>query len=564
MCRLCSHIRRRFGSGSQDATFTEGDEGGEEGPTSSLSFGRKMLFRRRTSSIDSNAAGASKEDRKVRESDWRKALEIEGIEEERRLWVEHSAFESFIGCMILLSTICTGLEIDLEDATDPAMWLVIANIFCVTWISEMVAKLWELRRRYLQDPLNYVDMALVALSVFDAWIMPFIEVSSGNLILFRLLRLMRLLRLVKLLQVLRRFRNLWLMVQGLVESVSTLNWVILMLCLVMYSFAVCLRLAVDCKGAFSDWADCEQFFGTIPRIMYSLVQVLTLESWNMTIGRPLVEREPMLFALLLLFIFLTTFGLLNIIVGVIVENTLNIAQSDQELQDRRMQRQLLHELEFLRQVFEDADFDGSGTLDREEFVEICQRHEVKTALLRMEIPAEQPEELFDILDEDQLGAITFLQFHESVKKVRGNPTAFDMKNMMVSVSDILRRQNRLQAQHDRTQQIIYAIFGKSPPARTSVNIGRLTASDFEEATTLAMLQRKSGLMMQPKSKLKRGGSMQSIETNGSAFGVPASPASPDGDRSPMKQKMEDFIPAHISEEPAPQGAVTQFYPSEAA
>lgn len=32
------------------------------------------------------------------------------------------------------------------------------------------------------------------------------EVSSGNLILFRLLRLMRLLRLVKLLQVLRRFR----------------------------------------------------------------------------------------------------------------------------------------------------------------------------------------------------------------------------------------------------------------------------------------------------------------------------------------------------------------------
>lgn len=545
--------------GSQDAT-TEGDEGGEEGLTSSLSFGRKMFFQRRTS-IDSNGAGASKEDRKVRESDWKKALEMEGIEEERRLWVEHSAFESFIGCMILLSTICTGLEIDLEDATDPAMWLVIANIFCVTWISEMVAKLWELRRRYLQDPLNYVDMALVALSVFDAWILPFIELTSGNLILFRLLRLMRLLRLVKLLQVLRRFRNLWLMVQGLVESVSTLNWVILMLCLVMYSFAVCLRLAVDCKGSFSDWADCEQFFGTIPRIMYSLVQVLTLESWNMTIGRPLVEREPMLFALLLVFIFLTTFGLLNIIVGVIVENTLNIAQSDQELQDRRMQRQLLHELEFLRQVFEDADFDGSGTLDREEFVDICQRHEVKTALLRMEIPAEQPEELFDILDEDQLGAITFLQFHESVKKVRGNPTAFDMKNMMVSVSDILRRQNRLQAQHDRTQQIIYAIFGKTPPARTSVNQGRLTASELEGATTMAMLQRKSGLMMQPKSKLKRGGSMQSIETIGSAFGVPASP---EGDQSPMKQKMEDFIPAHISEEPAPQGAATPIFPSEAA
>ena len=39
--------------------------------------------------------------------------------------------------------------------------------------------------------------------------------------------------------------------------------------------------------------------GSIPKIMYSLVQVITLESWNMSIGRPLVEREPLLFAFLL-------------------------------------------------------------------------------------------------------------------------------------------------------------------------------------------------------------------------------------------------------------------------
>lgn len=351
------------------------------------------------------------------------------------------------------------------------------------------------------------------------------------------------------------------MVQGLVESVSTLNWVILMLCLVMYSFAVCLRLAVDCNGAFSDWTDCEQFFGTIPKIMYSLVQVITLESWNMTIGRPLVEREPLLFVLLLLFIFLTTFGLLNIIVGVIVENTLNIAQSDQELQDRRMRRQMLHELEFLRQVFEEADFDCSGTLDKEEFVEICQRHEVKQALLRMEIPAEQPEELFDILDEDQLGQITSLQFHESVKKVRGNPTAFDMKNMMVSVSDIMRRQNRLQAQHDRTQQMVYAIFGKTPPARSSFTPGRLTAFDLEDATTMAMLQRKSGVL-QRAAKLKRGGSMQSIDTNGTDFGIPATPESP-GPSPISRKKLEDFLSTHISEEPTPQGLSAPIFPSEA-
>ncbi|CAJ1372073.1 unnamed protein product [Effrenium voratum] len=346
-------------------------------------------------------------------------------------------------------------------------------------------------------------MGLVVLSVFDAWIKPFINIES-NLILFRLLRLVRLLRLLKLLQVLRRFRNLWLLVQGFAESVSTLQWVFLMLCLIMYTFAVCLRLAVDCRGHFAEWADCDQFFGTIPKTMYTLVQVVTLESWNMTVGRPLVERQPLLFVLLLLYIFLTTFGLLNIIVGVIVENTLNIAQSDQDLQDRRMQRQILGELEFLKSVFESADSDGSGTLDRDEFVEICQRPEVKTALLRMEVPAEQPEELFDILDEEGSGQINFLTFTESVKKVRGVPSNFDMKNMMVSVSDMLRRQGRLQKQHDRTKQIILAVFGRSAGntqhasgLRSMGSMGSMgsmdsstgaVGPDLEAAATIARLQ----------------------------------------------------------------------------
>ncbi|CAJ1459616.1 unnamed protein product [Effrenium voratum] len=246
-----------------------------------------------------------------------------------------------------------------------------------------------------------------------------------------------------------------------------------MLCLIMYTFAVCCLLQLR-------------------------------ESWNMTVGRPLVERQPLLFVLLLLYIFLTTFGLLNIIVGVIVENTLNIAQSDQDLQDRRMQRQILGELEFLKSVFESADSDGSGTLDRDEFVEICQRPEVKTALLRMEVPAEQPEELFDILDEEGSGQINFLTFTESVKKVRGVPSNFDMKNMMVSVSDMLRRQGRLQKQHDRTKQIILAVFGRSAGntqhasgLRSMGSMGSMgsmdsstgaVGPDLEAAATIARLQ----------------------------------------------------------------------------
>jgi len=274
--------------------------------------------------------------------------------------------------------------------------------------------------------------------------------------------------------------------------------VFLMLCLIMYTFAVCFRLVVDCQGLFADWSDCEAMFGTVPKTMYTLVQVVTLESWNMTVGRPLVDRQPLLFLMLLLYIFLTTFGLLNIIVGVIVENTLNIAQGDQELQDRRLQRQILQELEFLKETFETADADGSGTLDREEFVKICQLDPVKAALLRMEVPAEQPEELFDILDEDNLGQINFVQFHESVKKVRGVPTNFDMKKMMVSVSDILRRQARLQDHHDRTKQIVLAIFGNSITAQHQSQLLTRSAT-FDNLEVEGIVLRKTTTVQQQET-----------------------------------------------------------------
>lgn len=421
------------------------------------------------------------------EDEWKEALARSGLNtkpEEKVYWVEHYAFETVFAIAILLNVVAIGLEIDLQESTDDIVWVIVGNVFCVTWIAEAFVKIWEMRWRYFKDCLNYVDMVLVVLTVADVWIIPYVTDVESNLVVFRMLRLMRLLRLVKLVQVLRRFRNLWLLVQGFAEAVTTLNWVFLMLCLIMYTFAVCLRLAVDCKGGFADWSDCEAFFGTIPRTMYTLVQVVTLESWNMTVGRPLVERQPLLFPVLLLYIFLTTFGLLNIIVGVIVENTLNIASSDQDLQDRRFQRQLLQELEFLKEVFESADSDGSGTLDREEFVDICQRPEVKNALLRMEVPAEQPEELFDILDEEGVGQISFLSFHESVKKVRGVPSNFDMKNMMVSVSDILRRQGRLQAQHDRTKDIVLAIFGNSISA--SKLVSKSQTSDHSEVDGFAL------------------------------------------------------------------------------
>merc|ERR1719379_1287741 len=62
-------------------------------------------------------------------------------------------------------------------------------------------------------------------------------------------------------------------------------------------------------------------FGTLPRSIYSLFELMTLEGWHQ-VGRPLVMRQPLLFIFLFSYIMVFTFGLLSMIVAVVVEKTL--------------------------------------------------------------------------------------------------------------------------------------------------------------------------------------------------------------------------------------------------
>jgi len=278
----------------------------------------------------------------VDDNDFEEVLRKEGVGANLDLsqqgsFVERPAFDMVIGAAIMLNSIVLGLEIDLSEQTDPMLWLVLENVFCVIWLLELMLKLWFLRLRYFRDTWNWLDLGLVFLSVYDAWIAPFALPSNMKMDLgfLRVIRVLRLLRLVKLIRVIKMSRNLWLLVQGFIESFSTLSWVSFLIFFVIYAYSALFRIVVDCGKDYSGWSDCSMMFGTMPKAMYTLFQVLTLESWSMIISRPLMDVHPVLFVAIISFILLTTFGLLNIIVGVVVENTLSVAKQNMDLQSKR-------------------------------------------------------------------------------------------------------------------------------------------------------------------------------------------------------------------------------------
>mgnify|MGYP003345846194 CR=1 FL=1 len=83
------------------------------------------------------------------------------------------------------------------------------------------------------------------------------------------------------------------------------------------SISFCLIITIFVTNFFGN--KFENWFGTIGDSMYSLFQIMTLESWSMGIVRPVMEEYPYAWAFFVPFILITTFAVLNLFIGIIVD-----------------------------------------------------------------------------------------------------------------------------------------------------------------------------------------------------------------------------------------------------
>jgi voltage-gated sodium channel len=101
-------------------------------------------------------------------------------------------------------------------------------------------------------------------------------------------------------------------VGALFRALPGMGSILAVLMLVFYISAV---MATKLFGeSFPDW------FGSIGASMYSLFQIMTLESWSMGIVRPIMERHPAAWAFFVPFIIVTTFTVLNLFIALIVNS----------------------------------------------------------------------------------------------------------------------------------------------------------------------------------------------------------------------------------------------------
>jgi voltage-gated sodium channel len=90
-----------------------------------------------------------------------------------------------------------------------------------------------------------------------------------------------------------------------------------------------------------------QWFGNLGRSMYSLFQIMTLESWSMGIVRPVMEAFPYAWIFFIPFIMVTTFMVLNLFIGIIVDAIATVKEQDNV--DREQQFSSKQDIDQLRQ-----------------------------------------------------------------------------------------------------------------------------------------------------------------------------------------------------------------------
>ena len=101
-------------------------------------------------------------------------------------------------------------------------------------------------------------------------------------------------------------------VEGFVSALPGMASVFLLMGIIFYIGAVMTTKLFG--AAFPEW------FGTLGRSGYSLFQIMTLESWSMGIVRPVMVQYPYAWAFFVPFIMVTTFAVVNLLVGLIVNS----------------------------------------------------------------------------------------------------------------------------------------------------------------------------------------------------------------------------------------------------
>ena len=231
-----------------------------------------------------------------------------------RVFLERAYVRNTILVLVILNAVLLGLSTsDYVQANLPGVIYFLDRIILAIFVMEIGAKLYAYGLSFFRNAWNVFDFCVVGLGLLP---------QTTSLSALRALRVIRALRILSAVPQMRA------VVQALFDALPGMGAVIIMLSIVFYVFAVMATIMFG--GKFDEW------FGTVGASLYSLFQIMTLESWSMGIVRPVMYEYPYAWAFFVPFIVMTAFSVLNLFIGLLVNTMQAAVEADAEAEFEKL------------------------------------------------------------------------------------------------------------------------------------------------------------------------------------------------------------------------------------
>lgn len=273
----------------------------------------------------------------------------------------------FFIVLVGLNAIQIGIEADWTNDSNEATFDLIEMIFLGFFTVEVGLKLFGFGLLFFTDEWNNADGLIVGLSIVEVIMERIGNYESSGASAVRLIRVFRIIRLVGFLE------RLNLLVKAFFMALKSVVWVGVLILLLVYVFAI---LAQGFFGANEPLTrnvangeygvDVYDLFGTVPRSMVTLVQIMTFDSWMSGITRPIADEAPAAWVFFIVFALVAALGLLNLLTAVFIDALTELSNED-AARSAKAKQEWMEKLENgAGELFQVLDADGNGFLTKDE------------------------------------------------------------------------------------------------------------------------------------------------------------------------------------------------------
>jgi len=323
--------------------------------------------------------GSSEEDEHTMVMDGRKTTRfnstegVSSIHQARKLAQRVTTsryFDTAMGGVIVANSMIIGVEQSYRLSNkDPYILNALEYVFLSIYLLELFIRFFAGGITIVKDRWTQFDICIVMISVATVFsdIVIGADMSSdfGPVVIIRLARLARLARTVR---VVILFRELWMLVHGLIASSSMMVYTLALLSLIIYVFALLGVEVITMKYMNDPDVDpgihdiIQEYFPSLPVTMLTLTQFVTFDSISQ-IYRPLIILDPWLMPYFISLILVVGIVLMNLITAVLVNGALEQAQQNKEAETLMKEKQKKILMKRLRHMFVRLDTDETGYVD---------------------------------------------------------------------------------------------------------------------------------------------------------------------------------------------------------